>query len=225
MSGPSPEPHVMPIDRERWRREIHLSNFVNAACEYRDLQACGSIRNVLTVGPGQGLDTQVLKWLGYHVTTLDIDATFDPDHVGSVHEMTVFGDGSFDAVIASHVLEHLPEPYLDRALREIARVGRYALVYLPIAGRHVQARLFPGFGRRDFCLSADIFNYFERPDGVTARYMGGQHYWEVGLRGFRVRDLVARLSRHFAVMRKYRNRDWLGSQNFVLLSKQHAARL
>ena len=112
----SPAPAVMPVDREAWRNQLHLSNFVNAYYHYRDLQRFPTCRRVLIVGPGQGLQTEVLKWRGYEVTTLDIDETFKPDEVGSVSDMNMFRDGAFDAAVASHVLEHLPNPLeiLDR---------------------------------------------------------------------------------------------------------------
>ena len=126
----SPIPSVMPVDREKWARQLHLCNFVNTYCQFRDLQLCGSVNRILIIGLGQGLDTQVLKWRGYEVTTFDIDKTFNPDVVGSVHDLSMFNDGSFDAVIASHVLEHLAVPYLDRCLSELARVGKYCLIYL-----------------------------------------------------------------------------------------------
>jgi hypothetical protein len=217
-----PEPTVMPVDREEWFKQLDLCNFVNSYYQYRDLLRCGSCHSVLLVGPGQGLDTVVLRWRGYDVTTFDIDSTFAPDVLGSVHAMPQFADAQFDAVIASHVLEHLPEPYFDRALEEIARVGRHALVYLPLTGRRLHARLMPGFKGLDFSLFVDIYNYLHRPDGVTARYCQGQHFWEVGMRGYRVRDVRRRLERHFDVLEAYRNRDWAGSMNFVLRSRRHA---
>jgi hypothetical protein len=127
-------------------------------------------------------------------------------------------------VIASHVLEHLAEPYLDQALSEIARVGTFALVYLPVAGRHVQVRFVPGFRNLDLSFIVDLFNYFDRPDGVTPRFMAGQHFWEVGRRGFRVRQVKARLARHFDILNAYRNRDWAPSYNLVLRSRWNADR-
>lgn len=209
----------MPLDRERWRSEIHLSNFVNTAYQYVDLQRCGGIRKILIIGVGQGLDTHVLKWLGYEVTTFDIDQTFRPDYVGSVHDMSIFGDKQFDAIIASHVLEHFAVAYLDRALTELARVGRYVLIYLPVAGRHFQLRLTPGFKGIDLSFTLDLFNYFRRPDGITARYAQGQHFWEVGMRGFRTKDLLQRMREHFEILAFYRNRDWIPSKNFILKSR------
>ena len=184
-----PDPAVMPVDRQAWAEQLNLCNFVNAYYQYRDLASLGDCRSVLVIGPGQGLGVAVLRWRKYAVTTLDIDETFRPDHVGSVHDMTMFSDGQFDAVIASHVLEHLAVSYLDRALAQIARVGRYALVYLPVHGRHGQLRWIPGIRGWDISLILDVFNYFEKPDGAAAKYMANQHFWEVGMRGFRVRDL------------------------------------
>jgi Methyltransferase domain len=214
----------MPVDRDAWRRDVHLVNFVNAYYECRDIEAIGRCRTVLLVGPGNGLETTVLRWRGLEVTTLDIDETFAPEHVGSVHDLSRFRSGMFDVVLASHVLEHLAVSYLDPALAEIARVGRYALVYLPVHGRHAQLRAIAGVRDLDLSLEVDLFNYFERPDGVTPRYMGGQHFWEVGMRGFRVRDLRRRfLAANFDIVRDYRNRDWLPSYNFVLRSRSVTA--
>jgi hypothetical protein len=219
-----PAPTVMPVDREAWGRKLDLCNFVNAYYQYRDLQYCGTGRRVLLVGPGQGLDTQVLRWRGYDVVTFDIDDTFRPDILGSVHEMTMFADGEFDTVIASHVVEHLAVPYLDRTLAEIARVGRHALIYLPATGRHAQFRFKPGFKGIDLSLELDVYNPVHRPDGVTPRYCQRQHFWEVGMRGFRPRDVLRRMSPHFEPIEVYRNRDWIESYNFVLRSRRHAAR-
>jgi hypothetical protein len=210
----------MPVDREKWFRELHLSNFVNTYYQFRDLESLCNCSKILIVGPGQGLDTQVLRWRGYDVTTFDIDDTFLPDHIGSVHDLSRFTRGEFDAVIASHVLEHLPERYLDPSLRELARVARYSLIYLPVYGRHFHLRIVPGLKDIDLSLIFDIFlNPFEIPDGIAPKYMEKQHYWEVGMRRYRVRDLIKKMSPLFHIISVYRNKDWISSQNFILESK------
>lgn len=217
-----PAPTVMPGDRAQWRAQLHRANFVNAACQFEDVRSFGDVRSVLLIGPGQGLDTAVLRFAGYEVTTFDIDETFEPDVTGSVHDMAMFADAQFDVAIASHVLEHLAVPYLDQGLSELARVARNAIVYVPVHGRHVQLRVAPGFRDLDLSFVIDLFNYFRKPDGVTPRYMSGQHFWEMGMRGFRLRNLLTRFGNHFDVIRHYRNADWPISHNFVMRSRRHA---
>jgi hypothetical protein len=222
MDNYTPQPTVMPIDRDKWYKQLNLSNFINSYYQYRDVQQCGNPERILIVGPGQGLDAQILRWRGYDITTLDIDDTFNPDVIGSVHDLSMFDDKQFDIVIASHVLEHIAVPYLDTALNELARVGRWTIIYLPVAGRHSQIRLIPGLKGLDLTAILDFFNILEKPDGVTPKYCGGQHFWEVGYRGFRVKELISRFEKSFRVMNHYRNKDWNPSYNFVLQSNRYS---
>lgn len=209
----------MPVDAASWKEQLELSNFINTYYQYRDLRSCCSRGRVLIVGPGQGLEVAILRWRGYEVVTADVEPTFAPDVIGSVHDLSMFAAASFDAVIASHVLEHLPPDLLDGAIAELARVARFALVYLPIRGRKVRMRLQPGFAGIDWNFGVDLYNYFDRPVRDVRKYMSGQHYWEIGARGYRVRDVRQRLERHFTVRRSYRNPDWPISWNFVLESR------
>ncbi len=214
-----PLPKVMPVDRKTWLHILSNSNFQNAAAEYSDILSLPDISTVLVIGPGQGLDVAILRWRDYVITTFDIDQTFSPDYVGSVHDLSQFSDKQFDLVIASHVLEHLPVMYLNKSLRELARVARYALVFLPLAGRHFQFRLKADVKGFDYSIFFSLYNFIEKPDGVTPRYCAGQHFWEIGYRGFRKKDLIVRLETSFKIIRHYRNINWNPSYNFVLESK------
>jgi len=218
-----PAPTVMPLNREEWVKQIGLSNFINTYYQYKDVQTISGCSKILIVGSGQGLDKVVFEWRGYDVTTIDIDSTFDPDYTGSVHDLNMFDTGQFDVVIASHVLEHLAEPYLDPALQEIARVGHHGLVYLPVHGKHFQWRFTTGARRLDLSLVLDLYNLFKKPDGFSPRYSAGQHFWEVGMRGFKVKDMKKRFLSFFDIVYMYRNKDWLPSINFVLKSRIHMA--
>jgi hypothetical protein len=216
-----PEPTPMPVDSYAWKNELNLSNFVNAFSQFRDISSIKNIKSILIIGPGQGLETEILRWKHYKVTTLDIDAIFEPDIVASCHDLSIFQDGEFDLVIASHVVEHLPIRYLDQSLDEIARVGKFALIYVPIAGRKIHFRFKPGFLNIDYSIIIDLFSFWKRPNELKPEYCNGQHYWELGLYGFRKSQFTKRLTRQFEVIRAYRNVEWIPSYNFVLKSKKN----
>ena len=86
---------------------------------------------VLEVGPGPGIVTSWLRVAGLTVTTLDREPATRPDLTGSVTAIPA-EDDSFDAVLCSQVLEHMPLETAGRALAEMRRVSRLgAVVSLP----------------------------------------------------------------------------------------------
>jgi Methyltransferase domain len=209
---------IMPIDRVAWAGEVHVSMFCNAHAQLRDVRMFfPDARSILIIGPGQGLESAVFRWKGYATTTLDVDDTFAPDVLASCHDLSMFPNAAFDVVIASHVLEHLPIAYLDTAIAEIARVGSGALIYLPMAGRHSAVRIIPGIRGYDWSFIMDFANRFRKPSHTEALFCGGQHYWEIGYKGFRLKNVRNRISRSFRIITNYRNRDWIESYNFVLV--------
>ena len=112
----------MPEDADIYSNRYSLTNFINAYYQIRD---CMSYQpnNVLLIGVGVGIESMLLKnKFNVILSTLDIDPGFTPDFVGSVHDLSQFKNNQFDVIIASHVLEHLAVPYLDRCLSELARV-------------------------------------------------------------------------------------------------------
>ncbi len=161
----------------------------------------------------------IFRWRGYDVTTLDIDDRLNPDFVASAHDLSMFSDKSFDVVIASHVLEHMPPSFLDRALSELARIARHSLIYLPMAGLTFRIRILPGLPRWEQSLILTIRNPFRRPNPLHPRFCAEQHYWEVGRPGYSQRKVSAMIGRHFEIRSVYRNPDWLSSINYVLSAR------
>jgi hypothetical protein len=214
-----PEPTTMPVDKAAWLSQLHISNFHNAFYEYRDVQSCTQGKKILIVGPGQGLEVTVFKSRGYDVTTFDIDSAFNPDHLGSVHDMNCFKDKQFDVVIASHVLEHMSFNYFDTALKELARVANYALIYLPYAGRHIDLGLVLYQGSRERHLRINIEPFWRKPSLTEARFASGQHFWEIGVKGCTKAIIRKALDVRFEVLNAYQNPHWMVSMNYVLRSR------
>lgn len=71
---------------------------------------------------------------------LDLDPRHQPDHLGDAHAMPL-EDGSFDAVVAVSVLEHVEDPY--QVVREIARVLRPGGVVFAWAPFYFAVHAFP----------------------------------------------------------------------------------
>ncbi|MCR4325592.1 MAG: class I SAM-dependent methyltransferase, partial [Patescibacteria group bacterium] len=120
---------------------------------------------------------------GGAVTTVDIAEDLKPDVVASVTEMPL-PDGSFDAVLAAEILEHIRFEDVPKALSEIARVARtHAVISLPHPG-YVFSVAFkvPMLPRIALFLQVPFF-------WKTHRF-NGEHYWELGKRGFPIRRFV-----------------------------------
>ncbi len=59
---------------------------------------------------------------GWQELRLDIDPAVDPDEVGSMTDMSAVADGSVDAILSSHNIEHLEAYQVPVALAEFCRV-------------------------------------------------------------------------------------------------------
>jgi ubiquinone/menaquinone biosynthesis C-methylase UbiE len=92
-------------------------------------------RDVLDVGAGAGALVRWLRSVGARVTGAECGVEMrrravavDPDHAGDYVDAEgqdlPFGDGSFDAVIYSYSLHHVPVDEIPTALREARRVLR-----------------------------------------------------------------------------------------------------
>ena len=205
----------MPVDAERYRNAISLTTFVNSYYQVRDVLRF-SPRSVLIVGVGTGIEPVLLRHrFGLAVTTLDIDARFQPDVVGSVHDLSAFRPDQFDVALVSHVLEHMPFAYFEPALEQLARVARNAVIYLPYGGRHLEWRFTLSQRVREWGLRLRI-PPLRRVSGATPDLDGGDHYWELGFPGFSIDRISTLIARHFRILDRYHNQDWKYSYNFVL---------
>lgn len=144
-------------------------------------------RNVLEIGPGNGVLTYLLRKANIDVTTLDFDSSLNPDIVASVTDIPL-PDNSFDTVVCFQVLEHLPFYEFQKALKEIYRVaGEYAILSLPDSTRAHRFELWiPKLG---------IFKrliQFPRIKTIKHVFLG-DHYWEIGKYGYPLQKIIGNI--------------------------------
>lgn len=143
-------------------------------------------QKVLEIGPGNGTVRDALKKRGIKVTTVDIARDLGPDVVASVTALP-FGDDTFDLVLAAEVLEHIPFSEVSQALREINRVSKkYVVISLPHAG-YVFSLEFK------IPLLKKVAIIWKLPLFWKKHQFNGEHYWELGKRGFgrsRIKKLI-----------------------------------
>jgi SAM-dependent methyltransferase len=158
----------------------------------------GRPSSVLEIGPGFGTTTQALRRAGVQVTTFDFDPELKPDLVGDARALnTLVAPGSFDAICAFQVLEHIPFEDFDGIVANLALASRdKVIISLPHWGYPVEFR----FRFLKDVISRAISFKVTRPKTWT---FDGQHYWELGTRGYAIKDVAKVIDRHLKIDRQY----------------------
>lgn len=153
-------------------------------------------QSVMEVGVGDGVVGGYLKrTTSIAYTSCDIADDVGADVVGSVTKLP-FPDKAFDIACAFEVLEHLPFENFDIALAELSRVARKrVLVSMPHFGPPVQVLFkIPFLPEIRFAFKIPV---------PQRHHFNGQHYWEVGKRGYSRRDVRNHIKRFFDIEREY----------------------
>ncbi|MDI3501048.1 MAG: hypothetical protein PWP22_819 [Thermoanaerobacter sp.] len=169
---------------------------------------------VLEVGIGNKTVSDYLKKLGICVTTVDIDEDLEPDYVCSVTELSkYFEENSFDTVLCAEVLEHMPFEYFETALEELWKVSKkYIILSLPHFGLGFNLSLkIPLLRRINLTIKVPL---------PLKHKFDGQHYWEIGKKGYPLRKIKTVLSRKYYIEKTYLLPENLYHRFFVLRVKK-----
>lgn len=146
--------------------------------------------SVLEIGPGPGIFKIVANIFGINVKTLDLDPELTPDFIGSADAIPA-PDKSFDVACAFQVLEHMPFEVSMKALQEMCRVARKAVIIsLPEAGNCWPNTIAIPYVRR-------IQFILKNPFAKQKKHLfDGEHHWEIGKEKFLLKDIIKEIELH-----------------------------
>lgn len=135
-------------------------------------------RRVLEVGVGNGFVSKYLRGQGVAVTTVDIDASLQPDVIADITKLP-FPDASYDVVTAYEILEHMPFEKSLAGLSELRRVSsRWVLISLPDATHAFRfACTIPRLGYVQYVGTFPFLMLRSKPYAKS-------HTWEIGIKGY-----------------------------------------
>jgi len=152
---------------------------------------------VLEVGIGNKTVSDYLRKLGITVVTADVDKSLEPDYVCSVTELSkYFNENEFDTVLCAEVLEHIPFEYFEKALEELWKVSKmYVILSLPHFGVGFSLSLkIPLLKRINITVKIPL---------PLRHVFDGQHYREVGKKGYSLGKILKILSKLFYIEKTY----------------------
>jgi len=130
--------------------------------------------SILEIGTGMGVLGAILKnVMGMAFESMDIYDDFKPDHIGSITDIP-FPDASYDVVCSFQVLEHIPYEDFERALSEMFRVAKAAVIFsLPNASKKLRIH----FSIKN--INIVINRWFSK------KVKSKNHFWEINLKGYK----------------------------------------
>ncbi len=171
---------------DRWASYYHQINEVLALAP----------KKILEVGVGDGVFKNYIKNnTSIDYINLDIAEDLHPDILGSVDNIPL-EENSFDVVCAFEILEHLPFEKFETALAELRRVSKkHVIVSLPHFGPPVKCSFKIPFVKE--VKFAFKIPYYKK------HIFNGQHYWEIGKRGYPLRRIKKILRKYFEIKKEF----------------------
>lgn len=171
-------------------------------------------KNVLEIGVGNKTVSGYLKRRGVNLTTCDIDPNLEPDVVANIKELP-FKAGEFDVVMACEVLEHIHFEDLEKTLKHLRRAARKTVIIsIPYVTFNIywKCKVIPFIPEWKFLWRICEYSCFEHK-------FDGQHYWEMGKKGYSRRKIRKLLKKVGFKIRKEFTPDTHTYHYFFILEK------
>lgn len=189
--------HIPQVDKTHYHFEKYAfeGRFVSYYWQLKEVLALAP-SSVLEVGVGDRVFSSfILNNTAVSYTSVDVAEDLHPDVVGSILKLP-FADKSFDVACAFEVLEHLPFDQFDRAVAELCRVARtHIVISVPHFGPMLSFSLKIPFVPQIRVAVKIPF--------LKRHVFNGEHYWEIGKRGYPVSLIRNKLSVQGEIMHDF----------------------
>jgi ubiquinone/menaquinone biosynthesis C-methylase UbiE len=190
--------YVKQVDKSHYDSGyFHNERWMSYWYQAKEISSRKDIESVLDIGPGTNFLESVLKIQRPAITykTLDIAEDVEPDYVGSVTKSPL-PDSSFDAVCAFQVLEHIEFKDFEVALDELKRTSKkYVFISLPHFGSAIKFQIKVPFIK--------AIQFAIKIPRNKKHIFTGEHYWEIGKKGYSAKKILSILKNHFTVLEEY----------------------
>lgn len=152
--------------------------------------------SVLEVGVGDRSFGSYLKNnTAIKYTSLDFASDLNPDIVADINAIPL-PNNAYEAVCAFEVLEHLPFEKFEPVLGELARVSsKFVVISLPHFGPTLKAAF-----KIPFLPELHLFLKIPLP---LTHHFNGEHYWELGKRGYSPAKIRTLMQKKFKIVRDF----------------------
>lgn len=176
------------VNRKRWMSYYHQVNEVIKS----------NSKTCLVIGKGDGIVPAILQHCGLDVDTFDYEDQMKPTYLGDIRKIHEIVDREYDCIVCCQVLEHIEYEYFESVIESLRRICKKRLILsLPEIMLLLSIDIYvPGI--KDKGAYITIPRFWKKR---TRR--GGQHMWEVGLKGKGKKKIKRIISKHFRIIRDY----------------------
>lgn len=153
------------------------------------------VSNVLLIGEGDGIVSNVLRKNGINVTTFDFAADLNPDIVGDIREINKCINKTYDCIICCQVLEHLEFRYFNSIMKSFRNIiNNNGIIILSLPQQKVWFKVYLNIGRLEIKKAITIPMFWK------GQYkFNGEHYWEASSKGYSKKKILNICQKYFDI--------------------------
>jgi len=154
-------------------------------------------KTVLIIGIGDNIVGNILARQGIRVYTFDFDKELHSDFVGNITDIDGVLQGKrFDVILCCQVLEHLPYAKFEFILDKLRAIANNVIISLPYSAIKYKIEI-----KLPLIKNVRIPVYIHK--FYKSHYFDGQHYWEIGKRGYTKQRIRQSIKKYFTIKNQF----------------------